>query len=53
LSRESGMPKEDLLSQLSRLLPDVIDKLTPQGKVPPNGRPVAWAHYRTMQLTLD
>ena len=36
LSRESGMPKEDLLSQLSRLLPDVVDKLTPQGKLPPS-----------------
>jgi len=35
LSRESGMPKEDLLSQLSRLLPEVVDKLTPQGKLPP------------------
>jgi uncharacterized protein YidB (DUF937 family) len=34
LSRENGMPKDDLLSQLSRLLPDVVDKLTPQGKLP-------------------
>ena len=34
LSRETGMPREDLLSQLSRLLPGVIDKLTPQGQVP-------------------
>jgi len=36
LSLESGLPKEDLLSQLARVLPDVIDKLTPQGKVPPS-----------------
>ena len=34
LEKETGMPREDLLSQLSRLLPDVIDKLTPQGKMP-------------------
>lgn len=34
LARETGMPREDLLSQLSRLLPDVIDKLTPDGKLP-------------------
>jgi uncharacterized protein YidB (DUF937 family) len=34
LSRESGMPKEDLLTQLSRLLPDVVDKLSPNGKLP-------------------
>ena len=34
LMRETGMPREDLLLQLSRLLPDVIDKLTPDGKLP-------------------
>jgi uncharacterized protein YidB (DUF937 family) len=34
LSRETGMPRDDLLSQLSRLLPEVIDKLTPNGNVP-------------------
>ena len=28
------MPRDDLLSQLSRLLPEVIDKLTPNGKLP-------------------
>jgi uncharacterized protein YidB (DUF937 family) len=35
LSQESGLPKDDLLSQLSTLLPEVIDKLTPNGKLPP------------------
>jgi uncharacterized protein YidB (DUF937 family) len=34
LSRETGLERDDLLSQLSRLLPEVIDKLTPNGKVP-------------------
>lgn len=34
LERETGMPRDDLLSQLSRLLPEVIDKLTPDGKLP-------------------
>jgi uncharacterized protein YidB (DUF937 family) len=34
LERETGMPRDDLLSQLSRLLPEVIDKLTPEGKLP-------------------
>ena len=34
LSRETGLPREDLLSQLSRLLPEVIDKLSPNGKLP-------------------
>ena len=34
LSSESGIPRDDLLSQLSRLLPEVIDKLTPNGRLP-------------------
>jgi uncharacterized protein YidB (DUF937 family) len=35
LSLQTGMPRDDLLSQLSRLLPEVIDKLTPKGQLPP------------------
>ncbi len=34
LARETGLDRDDLLSQLSRLLPEVIDKLTPDGKLP-------------------
>jgi uncharacterized protein YidB (DUF937 family) len=34
LSRETGLPRDDLLSQLSRLLPEVIDRLSPNGKLP-------------------
>jgi uncharacterized protein YidB (DUF937 family) len=34
LSREAGAPQDDLLSQLSRYLPGVIDKLTPNGQIP-------------------
>jgi uncharacterized protein YidB (DUF937 family) len=34
LSQETGLPRDDLLSQLSRLLPEVIDKLSPDGKLP-------------------
>ena len=34
LERETGMPRDDLLVQLSRLLPEVVDKLTPDGKLP-------------------
>ena len=36
LSQESGLPKDDLLSQLSKLLPEIIDRLTPNGKLPPD-----------------
>jgi uncharacterized protein YidB (DUF937 family) len=35
LARQSEMPRDDLLSQLSCLLPEIVDKLTPQGKLPP------------------
>jgi uncharacterized protein YidB (DUF937 family) len=34
LSRETGMPRDDLLSQLSQVLPGVVDKLTPHGQLP-------------------
>jgi uncharacterized protein YidB (DUF937 family) len=34
LSRETGVPRDDFLSQLSQVLPSVVDKLTPQGQLP-------------------
>ena len=34
LSRQTGAPQDDLLSQLSKYLPGVIDKLTPNGQLP-------------------
>src|SRR5262245_28346327 len=34
LSRRSGAPQDDLLSQLSKYLPVVIDRLTPNGQMP-------------------
>jgi len=34
LAKDSGLPREDLLSQLAQLLPDVIDNLTPKGQLP-------------------
>lgn len=34
LSRRAGAPQEDLLAQLSKYLPGVIDRLTPSGQVP-------------------
>ena len=34
LSRQSGAPQDDLLSQLSKYLPTVIDRLTPNGQLP-------------------
>jgi uncharacterized protein YidB (DUF937 family) len=34
LSQQTGAPQDDLLSQLSKYLPGVIDKLTPNGHLP-------------------
>lgn len=36
LSRRTGIPQDQLLDQLSKALPGVVDKLTPQGRVPSN-----------------
>lgn len=35
LTRQLGMNQGDLLGQLSQLLPQVVDTLTPEGRVPP------------------
>ncbi len=34
LARQSGMSEQELLAQLSRVLPGVVDRLTPNGRVP-------------------
>jgi uncharacterized protein YidB (DUF937 family) len=34
LSEQTGVPRNDLLSQLSQALPTLVDRLTPQGRVP-------------------
>jgi hypothetical protein len=34
LSRQAGTPQDDLLAQLSKYLPGVIDKRTPNGQLP-------------------
>jgi uncharacterized protein YidB (DUF937 family) len=34
LSRRTGIPQDQLLEQLSKALPGVVDKLTPEGRVP-------------------
>jgi uncharacterized protein YidB (DUF937 family) len=42
LSRESGMGREDLLAQLSETLPEVVDRLTPEGRVPDQREMSGW-----------
>jgi uncharacterized protein YidB (DUF937 family) len=34
LAAESGLPKEELLEELSETLPDAVDQLTPEGQLP-------------------
>jgi uncharacterized protein YidB (DUF937 family) len=34
LARQSGLARGDLLAELSRLLPGVVDGLTPTGRLP-------------------
>lgn len=42
LSRETGLPREDLLAQLAQALPGVIDALTPQGRAPSREERGGW-----------
>lgn len=42
LSRQTGMGNSDLLSQLSQLLPGVVDQLTPQGRMPTEQEHAHW-----------
>jgi uncharacterized protein YidB (DUF937 family) len=37
LARQSGAPQDDLLALLSKYLPGIIDKLTPNGRLPSQG----------------
>ncbi len=34
LIKQTGLSREELLARLSRTLPDAVDKLTPDGKLP-------------------
>ena len=42
LSRLTGLPQNELLSELSRVLPGVVDKLTPQGRMPDQAEISHW-----------
>ena len=37
ISEETGLSEPDAANQLSDMLPDLVDKLTPAGHVPPGG----------------
>jgi uncharacterized protein YidB (DUF937 family) len=42
LSRLTGLPADRLVSELSRVLPGVVDKLTPQGRMPTQAEMSHW-----------
>ena len=42
LSRQTGMDRSDLLSQLSAALPQVVDRLTPRGRLPTEAEHSEW-----------
>ena len=37
MAQEAGVPQDDLMAQLSQMLPGVVDKLTPNGELPAGG----------------
>jgi uncharacterized protein YidB (DUF937 family) len=43
LSNQTGLPHETLLSELARLLPTIVDCMTPQGRLPHSNIPPAAA----------
>jgi uncharacterized protein YidB (DUF937 family) len=42
LSRRTGLPHHDLLSELSRVMPGVVDQLTPHGRLPTEAEQAHW-----------
>ena len=42
LSRQTGLSGQDLLSQLARMLPSLVDQLTPQGRLPSGQERARW-----------
>lgn len=42
LSSQVGMPRDQLLSELSNHLPEVVDRLTPEGRLPHDSEASQW-----------
>ena len=42
LSRMTGVASNDLVSELARVLPGIVDKLTPQGRMPDHAEMSRW-----------
>jgi uncharacterized protein YidB (DUF937 family) len=50
LSNQSGLPENELLTQLSKMLPSLIDRLTPNGRLPQSWQEVVASLQQTQQL---
>ena len=42
LQQQTGMPRDQLMAELSRILPQVVDKLTPDGRMPTKKEAAHW-----------
>lgn len=42
LQQQTGLPRDQLLSELSQTLPDVVDRLTPEGRLPTDDEMRHW-----------
>jgi uncharacterized protein YidB (DUF937 family) len=49
LSNQSGLPENELLTQLSKMLPGLIDRLTPNGRLPQSWQEVVASLQQTQQ----
>jgi uncharacterized protein YidB (DUF937 family) len=43
LSQHTGQQPQDVLAELSKSLPDVVNKLTPDGRLPTESEAAKWA----------
>jgi uncharacterized protein YidB (DUF937 family) len=43
LSRQTGMPREQVLAELAEQLPKAVDSLTPEGRIPSEHEAARWA----------
>jgi uncharacterized protein YidB (DUF937 family) len=42
LSQQTGVPRHDVLSELSQALPTMVDRLTPEGRIPDQQEMARW-----------
>jgi uncharacterized protein YidB (DUF937 family) len=43
LAQQTGMPRDQLLADLSQRLPETVDSLTPEGRIPTDQEAARWA----------